>query len=133
MKNENDVKLEIKNYLDNFNYDKNNKYYNGIEEILKDDDIIDKIYENYCYNIDNDDSDDYNNMLLFDVCELRVFERFYNIFTDNLISDGWKLDGCNFIKDEVEESGSDLFWELLDYKSDISENLGLEYEMWLEQ
>lgn len=133
MKNENDVKLEIKNYLDNFNYDKNNKYYNGIEEILKDDDVIDKIYENYCYNIDNNDDDDYNDMLLFDICELRVFERFSNMFTDNLISDGWKLDGCNFIKDEVEESGSDLFWELLDYKSDISENLGLNYEMWLEQ
>jgi hypothetical protein len=133
MKNENEIKLEIKNYLDNFNYDKNNKYYNGIEEILKDNDIIDKIYENYCYNIDNNDSDDYNNMLLFDICELRVFERFSNIFTDNLISDGWKLDGSNFIKDEVEESGSDLFWELLDYKSDISENLGLNYEMWLEQ
>jgi hypothetical protein len=140
MKNENDAKLEIKNYLDNFNYDKNNKYYNGIEEILKDNDIISVIYDSWIENINYDNwIDNINNieryvdMLLFDMCELRVFERFYNTFTDNLISDGWKLDGCNFIKDEVEESGSDLFWELLDYKSDISENLGLDYEMWLEQ
>ena len=45
----------------------------------------------------------------------------------------WILNGSNFEQNGVEESGSDLFWELLDYKSDISENLGMNYEMWLEQ
>ena len=43
MKNESEIKLEIKNYLDAFDYDKSNKYYDGIEEILKDDDVINKI------------------------------------------------------------------------------------------
>ena len=128
MKNESEIKLEIKNYLDAFDYDKSNKYYDGIEEILKDDDVINKIYNDYCSNIE-DDSD----MILFDMCELIVFERFSNAFTDNLINDGWILNGSNFIQNGVEESGSDLFWELLDYKSDISENLGMNYEMWLEQ
>lgn len=128
MKNESEIKLEIKNYLDVFDYDKSNKYYDGIEEILKDDDVINKIYNDYCSNIE-DDSD----MILFDTCELIVFERFSNAFTDNLINDGWILNGSNFIQNGVEESGSDLFWELLDYKSDISENLGMNYEMWLEQ
>ena len=128
MKNESEIKLEIKNYLDAFDYDKSNKYYDGIEEILKDDDVINKIYNDYCSNIE-DDSD----MLLFDMCELIVFERFSNAFTDNLINDGWILNGSNFEQNGVEESGSDLFWELLDYKSDISENLGMNYEMWLEQ
>ena len=128
MKNESEIKLEIKNYLDAFDYDKSNKYYDGIEEILKDDDVINKIYKDYCSNIE-DDSD----MILFDMCELIVFERFSNAFTDNLINDGWILNGSNFEQNGVEESGSDLFWELLDYKSDISENLGMNYEMWLEQ
>ena len=128
MKNESEIKLEIKNYLDAFDYDKSNKYYDGIEEILKDDDVINKIYNDYC-NIINNDSD----MILFDMCELIVFERFSNAFTDNLINDGWILNGSNFIQNGVEESGSDLFWELLDYKSDISENLGMNYEMWLEK
>lgn len=128
MKNESEIKLEIKNYLDAFDYDKSNKYYDGIEEILKDDDVINKIYNDYCSNIE-DDSD----MILFDMCELIVFERFSNAFTDNLINDGWILNGSNFIQNGNEESGSDLFWELLDYKSDISENLGMNYEMWLEQ
>tara|TARA_R110000868_G_scaffold143881_2_gene362608 strand:- start:632 stop:1018 length:387 start_codon:yes stop_codon:yes gene_type:complete len=128
MKNESEIKLEIKNYLDAFDYDKSNKYYDGIEEILKDDDVINKIYNDYCSNIE-DDSD----MILFDMCELIVFERFSNAFTDNLINDGWILNGSNFEQNGVEESGSDLFWELLDYKSDISENLGMNYEMWLEQ
>ena len=128
MKNESEIKLEIKNYLDAFDYDKSNKYYDGIKEILKDDDVINKIYNDYCSNIE-DDSD----MILFDMCELIVFERFSNAFTDNLINDGWILNGSNFIQNGVEESGSDLFWELLDYKSDISENLGMNYEMWLEQ
>ena len=127
MKNESEIKLEIKNYLDAFDYDKSNKYYDGIEEILKDDDVINKIYNDYCSNIE-DDSD----MILFDMCELIVFERFSNAFTDNLINDGWILNGSNFEQNGVEESGSDLFWELLDYKSDISENLGMNYEMWLE-
>ena len=128
MKNESEIKLEIKNYLDAFDYDKSNKYYDGIKEILKDDDVINKIYNDYCSNIE-DDSD----MILFDMCELIVFERFSNAFTDNLINDGWILNGSNFEQNGVEESGSDLFWELLDYKSDISENLGMNYEMWLEQ
>ena len=128
MKNESEIKLEIKNYLDAFDYDKSNKYYDGIEEILKDDDVINKIYNDYCSIINND-----SDMILFDMCELIVFERFSNAFTDNLINDGWILNGSNFIQNGVEESGSDLFWELLDYKSDISENLGMNYEMWLEQ
>ena len=128
MKNESEIKLEIKNYLDAFDYDKSNKYYDGIKEILKDDDVINKIYNDYCSIINND-----SDMILFDMCELIVFERFSNAFTDNLINDGWILNGSNFIQNGVEESGSDLFWELLDYKSDISENLGMNYEMWLEQ
>ena len=128
MKNESEIKLEIKNYLDAFDYDKSNKYYDGIEEILKDDDVINKIYNDYCSIINND-----SDMILFDMCELIVFERFSNAFTDNLINDGWILNGSNFEQNGVEESGSDLFWELLDYKSDISENLGMNYEMWLEQ
>ena len=128
MKNESEIKLEIKNYLDAFDYDKSNKYYDGIEEILKDDDVINKIYNDYCSIINND-----SDMILFDMCESIVFERFSNAFTDNLINDGWILNGSNFEQNGVEESGSDLFWELLDYKSDISENLGMNYEMWLEQ
>ena len=128
MKNESEIKLEIKNYLDAFDYDKSNKYYDGIEEILKDDDVINKIYNDYCSIINND-----SDMILFDMCELIVFERFSNAFTDNLINDGWILNGSNFEQNGVEESGSDLFWELLDYKSDISENLGMNYEMWLEK
>ena len=86
MKNESEIKLEIKNYLDAFDYDKSNKYYDGIEEILKDDDVINKIYNDYCSNIE-DDSD----MILFDMCELIVFERFSNAFTDNLINDGLEV------------------------------------------
>jgi len=128
MRNESEIKLEIKNYLDAFDYDKSNKFYDGIEEILKDDDVINKIYKDYCSNIEDD-----SEMILFDMCELIVFERFSNAFTDNLINDGWILNGSNFYQNGSEESGSDLFWELLDYKSDISENLGMNYEMWLEQ
>ena len=136
MRNESKIKNDLKDYLNNnflSDEQKVSKYYDGIMDVINDPNIVNEIYDEWIKVAESDD-EEYNMMILYDMVEYEVFGGFFNKFTENLIKDGYILEDDHF-KDinGNEHSGSSLFWEKLDYSSDVNENTGMNYEMWLER
>jgi hypothetical protein len=118
-----DLEGWLKHQLADFDTHPGNKYWDGIDTVLKHKEVYDSILNRLKETIEEEnpeDEDDYDSleMMLYDIVELDVMGYFWEFFVENLKK--------NKIDIELEA------FDLLDFKSDIAENVYLGFEDFIE-